>query len=248
MRSSTAGRSCPTTGATPASGPSTRRAGGDTKTPLVVLVDGGTASAAEIVTAALQDRGRAVVVGSRTYGKGSVQEPARLEDGSAIEITVGKYVTPVGPRRSTESGIEPDITVDAAESPRCRRDPRARRTDWSGRRRRPRRQGLTRCHARRAAGWWPRTRRRATTTIIEDTFEAGLVLTGTEVKSLRAGRASLVDGFATGARRRDLAAQRAHPGVQPGHVEQPRAAPGAQAAAEEGRDPPARSARPRSPG
>jgi carboxyl-terminal processing protease len=90
--------------------------GGDTKTPLVVLVDGGTASAAEIVTAALQDRGRAVVVGSRTYGKGSVQEPSRLEDGSAIEITVGVYVTPAG--RSIDGvGIEPDIAVNAAEPP-----------------------------------------------------------------------------------------------------------------------------------
>jgi carboxyl-terminal processing protease len=90
--------------------------GGDTKTPLVVLVDGGTASAAEIVTAALQDRGRAVVVGSRTYGKGSVQEPARLEDGSAIEITVGRYVTPAG-RMIDGVGIAPDISVDPTASP-----------------------------------------------------------------------------------------------------------------------------------
>ena len=66
---------------------------------------------------------------------------------------------------------------------------------------------------------------------IEDTYEAGLVLTGTEVKSLRAGRASLVDGFATVDGRRGVAAQRAHPGVHPGHVEQPRAAAHPQAAA-----------------
>jgi carboxyl-terminal processing protease len=91
--------------------------GGDTKTPVVVLVDGGTASAAEIVTAALQDRGRAVVVGSRTYGKGSVQEPARLADGSAIEITVGRYITPSG-RMIDGVGIEPDINVDASASPK----------------------------------------------------------------------------------------------------------------------------------
>ncbi|HTY73328.1 MAG TPA: S41 family peptidase [Actinomycetes bacterium] len=91
--------------------------GGDTRTPLVVLVDGGTASAAEIVTAALQDRGRAVVVGSRTYGKGSVQEPSRLADGSAIEITVGTYVTPAG-RTIDGVGIEPDISVDPTASPR----------------------------------------------------------------------------------------------------------------------------------
>ena len=75
-------------------------------TPLVVLVDGGTASAAEIVAAALQDRGRAVVVGSRTFGKGSVQEPATLSDGSAIELTVGHYVTPNG-ARSTASASSP---------------------------------------------------------------------------------------------------------------------------------------------
>lgn len=78
--------------------------------PLVVLVDGGTASAAEIVAAALQDRNRAVVVGSRTYGKGSVQEPTTLSDGSAIELTVGRYLTPSG--RSIDGvGVEPDILV-----------------------------------------------------------------------------------------------------------------------------------------
>jgi carboxyl-terminal processing protease len=86
--------------------------GGDVTTPLVVLVDGGTASAAEIVTAALQDRGRAVVVGSRTFGKGSVQEPATLSDGSAIELTVGEYVTPDG-HTIDGVGIDPDLTVDA---------------------------------------------------------------------------------------------------------------------------------------
>ena len=67
---------------------------------------------------------------------------------------------------------------------------------------------------------------------IEDTYEAGLVLHGTEVKSLRAGRASLVDGFAEIAPRRGLAARRPHPRVHPGHLDQPRAAAGAQAAAQ----------------
>jgi carboxyl-terminal processing protease len=62
--------------------------GGDTGTPLAVLVDGSTASAAEVVTGALQDRNRAVVVGSRTFGKGSVQQPEALADGSAIEFSV----------------------------------------------------------------------------------------------------------------------------------------------------------------
>ena len=89
-------------------------AGGDVQTPLVVLVDGGTASAAEIVAAALQDRGRAVVVGSRTFGKGSVQEPATLSDGSAIELTVGQYVTPSG-RKIDGVGVDPDLTVDTTD-------------------------------------------------------------------------------------------------------------------------------------
>src|SRR5581483_7361379 len=69
---------------------------GNTAIPLVVLVDGGTASAAEIVAGALQDRGRAVVLGSQTFGKDSVQEPQRLSDGSAFELTVGHYLTPKG--------------------------------------------------------------------------------------------------------------------------------------------------------
>jgi carboxyl-terminal processing protease len=87
---------------------------GDTRTPLVVLVDGGTASAAEVVTGALQDRGRAVVVGSRTFGKGSVQEPTTLSDGSTLALTVARYTLPSG--RSVEGvGIEPDIEVVAAD-------------------------------------------------------------------------------------------------------------------------------------
>ncbi len=89
---------------------------GDTTTPLVVLVDGQTASAAEVVTAALQDRNRAVVVGSRTFGKGSVQEPTRLSDGSAIELTVGRYYTPDG--RSIDGvGVLPDVLVPATDPP-----------------------------------------------------------------------------------------------------------------------------------
>ncbi|MDQ1695937.1 MAG: carboxyl-terminal processing protease [Frankiaceae bacterium] len=83
---------------------------GDTGMPLVVLVDGGTASAAEIVAAALQDRGRAVLIGSRTFGKGSVQAPTQLSDGSALELTVGHYLTPAG--RSLDGvGVEPDVAV-----------------------------------------------------------------------------------------------------------------------------------------
>jgi carboxyl-terminal processing protease len=67
-----------------------------TKLPLVVLVDHGTASSAEIVTGALQDRHRASVVGTRTYGKGVFQEVQPLSNGGALDITVGQYFTPSG--------------------------------------------------------------------------------------------------------------------------------------------------------
>jgi carboxyl-terminal processing protease len=89
---------------------------GDADTPLVVLVDAGTASAAEVVAGSLRDRDRAVIVGSRTYGKGSVQEPIRLEDGSAIELTVGRYRTPNG-RNLDGVGIDPDVAVSADRPP-----------------------------------------------------------------------------------------------------------------------------------
>lgn len=89
---------------------------GDTTTPVVVLVDGGTASAAEVVAAALQDRNRAVIVGSQTYGKGSVQVPTKLSDGSAIELTVGRYLTPAG-RVIDGRGISPDVLVDPTATP-----------------------------------------------------------------------------------------------------------------------------------
>lgn len=84
--------------------------GGNTKTPLVVLVDGGTMSSAELLAGALQDRGRAVVVGTRTFGKGSVQMPKALPDGSVAELTVGEYRTPAG--RSLEGvGVSPDLDL-----------------------------------------------------------------------------------------------------------------------------------------
>ncbi|MDF3144826.1 S41 family peptidase, partial [Streptomyces sp. T21Q-yed] len=74
-------------------------------------VDGGTMSAAELLTGALQDRGRAVVVGSRTFGKGSVQMPSRLPGGSVAELTVGHYRTPSG-RAVDGRGITPDLDAD----------------------------------------------------------------------------------------------------------------------------------------
>jgi carboxyl-terminal processing protease len=89
---------------------------GDVRTPLVVLVDAGTASAAEIVAGSLRDRDRAVIVGSPTFGKGSVQEPIRLVDGSTIELTVGRYRTPSG-RNLDGVGIEPDVAVPPDRPP-----------------------------------------------------------------------------------------------------------------------------------
>ena len=87
---------------------------GDSKTPLVVLIDGGTASAAEIVAAALQDRNRAVIVGERTFGKAAVQDLTELSNGAAIELTIGYYLTPSG-KRLEGQGLEPDILVSSNE-------------------------------------------------------------------------------------------------------------------------------------
>lgn len=87
---------------------------GDGITPLVVLVDAATASAAEIVAAALQDRSRAVVVGENTFGKAAVQETKNLSDGSLIEMTVGYYLTPNG-KRIDGVGVSPDIFVPALD-------------------------------------------------------------------------------------------------------------------------------------
>ena len=83
---------------------------GDVTTPLVVLVDSGTGSAAEVVAGALQDRNRAIVMGTQTYGKGSVQQPLVLSDGSAIEVTVAAYYTPSG-RSVDKVGIIPDVPL-----------------------------------------------------------------------------------------------------------------------------------------
>lgn len=88
---------------------------GDSKTPLVVLINRGTASAAEIVAAALQDRNRAVIVGERTFGKAAVQDLTELSNGAAIELTIGYYLTPNG-KRLEGKGLDPDILVSPNES------------------------------------------------------------------------------------------------------------------------------------
>jgi carboxyl-terminal processing protease len=87
--------------------------------PLVVLVNEGTASASEIVAGALQDSDRAILVGERTYGKGSVQEIFPLSDASALKLTTGAYFTPSG-RNITGKGLDPDVQVDSRTAQRKR--------------------------------------------------------------------------------------------------------------------------------
>jgi carboxyl-terminal processing protease len=87
--------------------------------PLVVLVDGGSASASEIVTGALRDRGRATVVGTNTFGKGLVQEVEGLSNGGYLDLTVANYYLPNGKTIGTD-GLKPQVR--ARDLPRTKRD------------------------------------------------------------------------------------------------------------------------------
>ncbi|MGQ9840480.1 MAG: S41 family peptidase [Anaerolineae bacterium] len=94
---------------------------------LVLLVDGGTASASEIVAGALRDYRRAILIGEKTFGKGSVQEVHELSDGSSLHVTVARWLTPKR-HPIDQQGIEPDIQVGmSAEDRQAGRDPQLTR-------------------------------------------------------------------------------------------------------------------------
>lgn len=99
--------------------------------PIVLLVDGGTASASEIVAGALRDYGRGILVGEKTFGKGSVQEVHELSDGSSLHVTVARWLTPER-HELDKIGLKPDIEVGITESDRnAGRDPQlARALAW----------------------------------------------------------------------------------------------------------------------
>jgi len=86
-----------------------------TQKPLVVLVDGNSASASEILSGALKDNKRAVLVGTKTFGKGLVQQVNELSDGSALAVTIEHYYTPNG-TDIHHKGIQPDVQIDLTQA------------------------------------------------------------------------------------------------------------------------------------
>ncbi|MEB3309627.1 MAG: S41 family peptidase [Snowella sp.] len=101
-----------------------------TNLPLVILVDNGSASASEILTGALKENGRATIVGTRTYGKGTVQSVHSLSDGSGLAVTIARYYPPSG-TDINHKGINPDIYLDLSldQQLRLRNDPSLVATD-----------------------------------------------------------------------------------------------------------------------
>ena len=99
--------------------------------PIIILINGGSASASEIVAGALQDNRRAVVIGTQSFGKGSVQTVVPINENSAIKLTTAKYFTPNG--RSIQAlGISPDIVIERAEIKPFKTSNRAREKNLTG--------------------------------------------------------------------------------------------------------------------
>lgn len=89
------------------------RTGSLTKIPMLVLINKGSASASEIVAGALQERGRARLMGEQSFGKGTIQEAQELEGGAGIHITVARWLTPNGRWVNDTKGLEPDVKVES---------------------------------------------------------------------------------------------------------------------------------------
>ncbi len=94
-----------------------KRGGKEPNYPVVVVINGGSASASEIVAGALQDHKRAIIMGTQSFGKGSVQTIIPMSDNSGLRLTTARYYTPKG-RSIQAKGITPDITVEAVELPK----------------------------------------------------------------------------------------------------------------------------------